>query len=151
MECIICQDIGSEQLQENTFCSCKYKCHTSCWLKYIYSKINITCPLCRKDINQQISSKSQATIHTPLIQPSAPPYSSQELIEHNSQQISYQEFVEIIQQYNLSDNTVINVRSSTYPTNNRDPPISQKITKVVIGLTILIVIIVLLFVFMKIF
>jgi hypothetical protein len=150
MECIICQDTGSENLQENTLCPCKYKYHSKCWVEYIHSKTNnITCLLCRKDLNLQISLTPQDTIYTPLIQPSAPPYSPQ---EHNSHQISYQEFVEIIRQHNLSENTIIDIRPSiqiSQQIHNSNLVTSRKIIKVVIGLSIISIIIAIFFILMK--
>jgi hypothetical protein len=156
MECIICQDIGSEPLQENTSCSCKYKCHSSCWIDYVHSKTKINCPLCRKDLT--IKSQKPTNL-TPLIQPSvpiiptAPPYAPPpHRTQSTFQQISYQEFIDIIQQDNSTQNTVIEVRPSIQPQpqpNPKDLPTSQKIAKVVIGLSILALIITLVVVFMK--
>ena len=157
MECIICQDTGSESLQENTSCSCKYKCHSSCWVDYVHSKTTITCPLCRKDLTIK-PLKLLATNQTPLIQlpvPTAPPYApSLQRIEPSSQQISYQEFVDIIQQYNSTQNTIIEVRPSIQPQPQpqiqlKDLPTSHKIAKVVIGLSILAAIITIAIVLMK--
>lgn len=135
MECIICQDKGLEPLQDNKLCSCKYKTHNSCWIDYVHSKDKITCPLCRRDI----SFKPQATVHTPLIQPSAPqisPPSTLPYIQSQGQQISYQEFVEIIRQHTTPQNTVINIPSSqpTIETNTR------KLTKIILGISLIFVI-----------
>lgn len=49
MECIICHDIGTEPLQDNKDCACKYKIHNSCWLDYIRHVNNVTCLMCRKN------------------------------------------------------------------------------------------------------
>jgi len=51
MECIICQDAGTEPLQDNEECACKYKIHNSCWLDYIRHVNNVTCLICRKKHN----------------------------------------------------------------------------------------------------
>ena len=155
MECIICQDTGSEPLQENTSCSCKYKCHSSCWIDYVHSKNKITCPLCRKDLTIKDSPKPQPTIHTPLIQPTAPPYAPPpQRTESTFQQITYQEFIDIIQ-HTSTQNTVIEVRPSIQPHHQpqihpRDLPTSQKITKLIIGLSIIALIVTVFVVFMKI-
>lgn len=68
MECIICYDNGTEQLQDNTYCACKYKIHNSCWTKYVSSSKNatITCPICRVDI---ISQPIQYVIQRPINAP----------------------------------------------------------------------------------
>ena len=158
MECIICQDKGSEPLQENTFCTCKYKTHNSCWIDYVHSKDKVTCPLCRKDI-----SFKPSTIHTPLIQPTAsqilpistPPSSAPYIL--TSGQITYQEFVEIIRHHTASFNTVITIPTAVQQTQpiqqtQQTQPIQQhntkKIIKILLGLaivfTILIIFIVIL-------
>jgi hypothetical protein len=136
MECIICQDKGSEPLQENTFCTCKYKTHNSCWVDYVHSKDKVTCPLCRKDI-----SFKPATIHTPLIQPTAPQVSTP-YIPSQEQQITYQEFVEIIRQHQ-SQNTVINIPTVVQQTQQTQQPISKKMIKVLIGLALVFAILIL--------
>ena len=66
MECIICQDITSETLQDNTLCDCKYKIHASCWIDYVHSKTTVTCLICRKE---RVESKKEM----PMIKPTAPP------------------------------------------------------------------------------
>jgi hypothetical protein len=141
MDCIICQDSGSEKLQENTACSCKYKCHQSCWIDYVNSKTPTTCPLCRKVISVKPIVQPQQN------QPTAPPYTPQERIptQEIGQQISYQEFVDIIHQYNSAQNTVIQVRPNTQQvtqvtqqvTQATQQPVSQKVVKGVVGLCIL--------------
>jgi hypothetical protein len=152
MECIICQDKGSEPLQENTFCSCKYKTHNSCWIDYVHSKDKVTCPLCRKDI-----SFKPATIHTPLIQPPAPQISlintpQIDVIPYipSGSQLTYQEFVEIIRHHTALSNTVI-----TIPTAIQQPisqqSNSQKMMKIIIGLALVFVIIILFILILKVF
>jgi hypothetical protein len=88
MECIICLTDGSEPLQENRTCPCKYKRHTSCWIDYVHSVSVVKCPMCRHDLSQ------------PLPVPKTPPVTRQEFTEirRNSpgQSISYEEFVEIV-------------------------------------------------------
>jgi hypothetical protein len=130
MVCIICQDTGSEPLHDNKFCSCKYKTHNSCWNDYASSTDKIKCLLCRKEV---LIKPVIETIHTPLIQPSAPPYDLSEPQGQQRQQITYQEFVEIISHLE-PPNTVITVQS-TQPDNSQ--PNSKKIMKTVIGLGII--------------
>lgn len=148
MECIICQDKGSEPLQENTFCTCKYKTHNSCWVDYVHSKDKVTCPLCRKDL-----SFKPATIHTPLIRPSAPPPSSAPYIPSQEQQITYQEFVEIIRQHQ-SRNTVITIPTAVQQTQQiqqTQQPNSKKMIKVLIGLALVFAILILFILILKVF
>jgi len=84
MECIICQDITSETLQDNTLCDCKYKIHASCWIDYVHSKITVTCLICRKE---RVESKKEMIVD---IKPTAPPlptiFEEQEQREEQSQQ-----------------------------------------------------------------
>ncbi len=127
MVCIICQDTGSEPLHDNKFCSCKYKTHTSCWNDYASSTDKIKCLLCRKEVSIKPVIE---TIHTPLIQPSAPPYSSP---EPQRQQITYQEFVEIISQIE-PPNTAITIQSIQQ---DNSQPNSKKIMKTIVGLGII--------------
>lgn len=141
MDCIICQDSGTEKLQENTSCPCKYKCHPSCWVDYVHSKTKITCPLCRKDI----------TIKSPP-KPTAPPYappSPQEI----GQQISYQEFVDIIRQYNSEQHTIIEIRPQVQTQQPQQPVVAQttshKIFKIIIGLGFVVIMIVVLSVYLR--
>ncbi len=154
MECIICQDKGSEPLQENTFCTCKYKTHNSCWVDYVHSKDKVTCPLCRKDI-----SFKPATIHTPLIRPSAPQISPPSITPYNpsgGQQITYQEFVEIIRQHN-QPNTVITIPTAvqqpiqTQSIQQTQQPNSKKMMKVLIGLVLVFGILILFILILKVF
>ena len=145
MECIICQDKGSEPLQDNTLCSCKYKTHNSCWIDYVHSKDKITCPLCRRDV----SVKPVATVHTPLIQPSAPqisPPSAPPYIPSQGQQISYQEFVEIIRQHTTPQNTIINIPSSQ-PTLQQ--PTTRKLTKIILGISLMFVMLIVFIIIIK--
>jgi hypothetical protein len=93
MECIICLTDGSEPLQENRTCPCKYKRHNSCWIDYVHSVTVVKCPMCRHDLSQPLPK-------TPLIQGSVQPVTRQEFteIQRNSpgQSITYEEFVEIV-------------------------------------------------------
>ena len=151
MECIICQDKGSEPLQDNTLCSCKYKTHNSCWIDYVHSKDKITCPLCRRDI----SVKPVATVHTPLIQHSAPQISPPIIMPYipsQGQQISYQEFVEIIRQHTTPQNTVINIPSSqtTLQQHIIQQPNTRKLTKIIVGISIIFVILIIFIIIIKI-
>ena len=149
MECIICQDKGSEPLQENTFCTCKYKTHNSCWVDYVHSKDKVTCPLCRKDL-----SFKPATIHTPLIQPTSAPPSSAPSIPSQEQQITYQEFVEIIRQHQ-SQNTVITIPTAVpqpiQQTQQTQQPNSKKMMKILVGLALVFAILILFILILKVF
>jgi hypothetical protein len=154
MECIICQDTGSEPVQDNTTCSCKYKRHSSCWIDYVHSRDKVICPLCRKDLTAKKTPKTKSTIHTPLRQ-SAPtstqtPYTPQlrTIPEDTGRQITYQEFVDTVQQHN-STHTTIEVRPSIQPA--RAPPKQatkgEKIVKMIVMGLIIIAVIVLIWVF----
>ena len=138
MECIICKDSGSEPLQDNIYCTCKYKFHSSCWIDYVNSKNNTTCLLCRKDISTNSIQRPLPTILTPLILATAPPYTIQ--YSTSEQQITYQEFVDII--HNTSHNTNINIQPTTEPQIQLSQNIStsQKLIKVIIGISILAII-----------
>lgn len=148
MECIICQDTGSEPVQDNTTCSCKYKRHSSCWIDYVHSRDKVICPLCRKDLTIKETPKTKSTIHTPLRQSipiASTPYAPQlrTIPEETGQQITYQEFVNTVQQYN-STHTTIEVRPSIQP----PQPLPKKATRgeqiakiIIIGAIIIAVII----------
>ncbi len=89
MSCVICQDVGSESLQDNTACACKYKRHITCWIDYVHSNKELYCPLCRKDI----STKSKK-IFIPQVRPvRLMPYipSLDSISEERSRQTSYEE------------------------------------------------------------
>jgi hypothetical protein len=147
MECIICKDLGSEPLQDNIHCTCKYKYHSSCWIDYVHSKNKISCLLCRKDIS--INSISTYTIRTPLIAPTAPPYSTS---RESGQLITYQEFVNIIQHHNTTNNTAINIQSTSIEQPIQSPKnmlLYKKIIKIIIGITILALIMLLFSLFIK--
>ena len=105
MECIICKDIGSEPLQDNFSCACKYKRHNSCWIDYVHSTQTVKCLICRQSIKPVTSPKTHSALHrstitSPLIQPSAPePYALpsgtpisfnevQQILENNTYQTS---------------------------------------------------------------
>ncbi len=153
MECIICQDTGSEPVQDNTTCSCKYKRHTSCWIDYVHSRDKIICPLCRKDLTVKKTPKTKSSVNTPL-RASAPvattPYAPQlrTIPEDSGRQITYQEFIDTIEQYN-STHTAIEVRPSIQPV--APPPKQQtkgeKIAKLVVILGILAAVITLIWLF----
>jgi|LakMenEpi03Aug12_release.lakeMendotaPanAssembly.Ray.scaffolds.fasta_scaffold514640_2 hypothetical protein len=154
MDCIICQDTGSEPLQENTSCTCKYKRHISCWIDYVHSRPKVICPLCRKDLAVKSTPKTKSTIHTPLRQ-AAPvqttPYTPQlrTIPEENGRQITYQEFCEIVHQNNqqVQQNVVIQVNSTTQVTTNNNQTKANKLMKVVLGLCILAAVITLIWIF----
>ncbi len=152
MDCIICQDSGSEPLQDNTSCKCKYKHHPSCWIDYVHSREKVICPLCRKDLSVKQTPKTKSTLHTPLRQsaPLQPPYTPQlrTIPEDSGRQITYQEFVETISNHLATQNTVIEVRPSVQP----PPPkktqsTGEKIAKVIIVLGILAAVIVFITIF----
>lgn len=154
MDCIICQDSGSEPLQENTSCTCKYKRHISCWIDYVHSRPKVICPLCRKDLTVKPTPKTKSNIHTPLRQPlpvQTTPYTPQlrTIPEENGRQITYQEFCEIVHQNNqqLQQNVVIQVNNTTQVTTNNNQEKGKKLMKVVFMLCILAVVITLIWVF----
>jgi hypothetical protein len=148
MSCIICQDSGSEPLQDNTSCKCKYKRHISCWIDYVHSRDKVICPLCRVDLTTKpipktkTSMNSIPTITTPLRLTQQTPYSSQlsSIPEEQGTQITYQEFAQTVQ-----ENTIIQVRPSiqpvSQPENPKDLPLCKKIAKVIIGLSIVAIIV----------
>lgn len=148
MQCIICQDSGSEPLQDNTSCNCKYKLHPSCWIDYVHSRDKIICPLCRKDL----SVKSNPTENTSLRHtvPSAPPYTPQlrTIPEESGRQITYQEFIDTINNYNRTQNTIIEVHPSvqTVEPTPKSQTRGKKITKVLVVLGIIIAIVVLIWI-----
>jgi hypothetical protein len=151
MECIICQDSGSEPLQDNTSCTCKYKRHPSCWIDYVHSREKVICPLCRKDLS--VKPKSKPTEKTPLRQPTPvqTPYTPQlrTIPEESGRQITYQEFVDTINNYNRTQNTIVEVRPSIQPVPVTSKPQTraQKIVKLVVILGIIVAVLVLIWVF----
>jgi hypothetical protein len=157
MECIICQDTGSEPVQDNTTCSCKYKRHTSCWIDYVHSREKVICPLCRKDLAAKKTPKTKSSVNTPLRQTAltAPvittPYTPQlrTIPEESGRQISYQEFVDTINNYNRTQNTIVEVRPSIQPVEPAPKPQTrgQKIVKLVVILGIIVAVLVLIWVF----
>jgi len=128
MECIICKDKGSEPLQENRNCSCKYMYHSSCWIDYAHSKKNkITCPLCRIDLTVKKPSRNNPNTHTIQEWTESPYYSN---THSNSQQvgqpITYDEFVENINSYQQT--TTINTTQSQ----SDSPPSNTSSTRTII-------------------
>ena len=123
MECIICQDSGAEPLQDNTACSCKYKRHTSCWIDYVHSSTNLKCLMCRKDLSVKQTPKTKSSLTTPLRQATSIPYSPQlSPVEETGQQITYQEFVDIVAQSNsYEQETVVEVRPSVSRSQEQTP------------------------------
>ena len=106
MECIICQDSGTEPLQDNTACSCKYKRHTSCWIDYVHSTTNLKCLMCRKDLSVKATPKSKSPPTVPVRLPPSIPYSPQRTPdEETGQQITYQEFIDTVAQSNSYQHT----------------------------------------------
>lgn len=127
MECIICQDTRLEPVIYNTNCSCKYKRHNSCWIDYVHSRKKLICPLCRKEL----TAKKPRTSIRQSVQIAPMPYAPQPdtIPEESGRQITYQEFIDTIQQYNSTD-TVIEVRPSIQPVDM--PPNQLPIYKMVI-------------------
>ncbi len=148
MNCIICQDSAIEHLQENTHCKCKYKYHIECWIDYVHSKDKITCPLCRKVITIKSTPKSVSNrieiIQSPVIQATVP--YTPEQPGQQGQQISYQEFVDIIRQNDIN-HSAIQIHSTTQSSLSNNLS-SNKIVKISIGLGILTAIIILFIVYL---
>jgi hypothetical protein len=153
MECIICQDIGPEPVQDNKTCSCKYKCHSTCWIDYVHSREKVICPLCRKDLTAKKTPKTKSTMYTPLRQPTATapiitPYTSflHTIPEESGRQITYQEFVDTIQQYNTN---TIEVRPAIQPVILPPKPSTkgEKIVKMIICFGIIIAVIIVIAIF----
>jgi len=136
MDCIICQDTGSEPVQDNISCKCKYKLHSSCWIDYVHSRKKVICPLCRTDLS--IKTNQPSTAKTPFIQsvPVQMPYtpSLHTIQEETGHQISYQEFVNNVHNNIRVENTYINRQPSNQ---------SKKITKFIIICGIIIAVIIL--------
>jgi hypothetical protein len=66
MECIICQDTGTEELQDNDICACKYKVHNSCLTDYTRHVSIVTCLMCRKE--RVAPGTTTTIIQEPVIQ-----------------------------------------------------------------------------------
>ncbi len=154
MECIICQDTGSEPLQDNTSCTCKYKRHISCWIDYVHSRQKVICPLCRKDLTVKAAPKTKSTLHTPLTQsvPAQPlPYTPQlrTIPEETGRQITYQEFCDIVHQSNQQQQqtVVIQVNSTTRVSTNNNQDRASKFLKIALLLGILAAVITLIWIF----
>jgi uncharacterized Zn finger protein (UPF0148 family) len=154
MECIICQDTGLEPVQDNTTCSCKYKCHPSCWVDYVHSREKVICPLCRKDLTVKKTPKTKSSMNTPL-RASAPaittPYAPQlrTIPEDSGRQITYQEFVDTINNHMATHNTVIEVHQPPQRVANpqRIQTKGEKIAKLVVILGIIVAVVVLIWIF----
>lgn len=154
MECIICQDTGLEPVQDNTTCSCKYKCHPSCWVDYVHSREKVICPLCRKDLTVKKTPKTKSSMNTPL-RASAPaitmPYAPQlrTIPEDSGRQITYQEFVDTINNHMATQNTVIEVHQPPQRVANpqRIQTKGEKIAKLVVILGIIVAVVVLIWIF----
>ena len=109
--------------------------------------------MCRKDLTVKKTPKTKSSVNTPL-RASAPvattPYAPQlrTIPEDSGRQITYQEFVDTIEQYN-STHTAIEVRPSIQPV--APPPKQQtkgeKIAKLVVILGILVAVITLIWIF----
>ncbi len=136
MECIICQDSGSESLQMNTSCNCKYNCHNSCWIDYVHSKTILKCPICRKELSVK-SIPKKTTVAPPRQETPQPSESSQE----SWQQITYQEFIDTIAQSNSYQQTVVITQPTPKPVSN-----IEKLLKIILLLCILAMILVLIWV-----
>lgn len=150
MQCIICQDTGLEPVQDNTTCSCKYKHHSSCWIDYVHSREKVICPLCRKDLTAKKTPKP--TIHTPLRQsltttPTAPYTSEVRTSIEESSQITYQEFVDTIQQYNSNTTIEFCPYIQSQPLHPKQSTKAEKIIKMIVCFGILVAVIVLICIF----
>ena len=104
--------------------------------------------MCRKDLSVKPTPKSESSLTTPLRQTTTIPYSPQRTPdEETGQQITYQEFMDIVAQSNsYQQNTVIEVRH-TVPVqqqSQQQKPIStgQKLLKIALCLGIIIAIVV---------
>jgi len=135
MNCIICQDTGSEPIKDNKNCTCKYKYHSSCWIDYVHSKDKVICPLCRKDLT--IKKSKNIKIKLPARQ--SPPYTSRlnrtEERQETHQQNTYQELA--------NDNNVPISQSnpSSTPNPSSQSYTTKKILKLIVGLCIILVIV----------
>jgi hypothetical protein len=72
MECLFCLSSGTEPIQDNTTCPCRYKRHISCWIDYVHSKPTLQCPTCRKDLTIKRPIPTSLTPFRSWPQPSAP-------------------------------------------------------------------------------
>ncbi len=136
MTCIICHDSTSEPLYENKYCSCKYEKHASCWIDYVHSKTTLSCPICRKELSVKQPAPPKRNL----------PYATrmEPISEENIQSLSYQEF----QDY-LSENIIMHNRShitqqrqSLIHNQSQQENKCNKITKMILTLSIIVVIIV---------
>lgn len=143
MDCIICQDSGSEPLQDNTSCDCKYKRHPSCWIDYVHSTSHIKCLICRKDLSVNPIPKTNSSLTTPLRQHFVTaPYTPHPPSE-SWREITYQEFVDTVNQSNsYQQNTMIEVPPRVEQTRPNSISKSQKLLKIVLCLSIIIVIVI---------
>jgi hypothetical protein len=145
MDCIICQDSGSEPLKDNTSCPCKYKRHSSCWIDYVHSKTKVTCPICRIDLTVKSTPKT-SLISPRQIQPV--PYTPEQrtIPDERGQETTYQELNIVNQSTNSYQNiTVIEVHTSS-PVDVQNNLQLSKFIKAVVVTGVLVAIVVLIIV-----
>jgi hypothetical protein len=141
MNCIICQDIGSEPLKDNSVCSCKFKYHSSCWIDYVHSGTKTKCPVCRSEFkniikNKQSTKTSKESNTMPYtIQPSAPPPPSVGI------HISYQEFHDTVVQSTNSYQQSNRISEQTSQ-NNNDLKLSKSFKLLLCSLILTIIVVV---------
>ena len=99
--------------------------------------------MCRKDLSVKQTPKTKSSLTTPLRQTTTIPYSPQRTspVEETGQQITYQEFLDIVaQSSSYQRDTVIEVRPTVVQQQQQQQkPISksQKLLKIVLCLGIL--------------
>ena len=96
--------------------------------------------MCRKDLSVKQIPKTKSSLTTPLRQATTIPYSPQRTpVEETGQQITYQEFLDIVAQSNsYQQDTVVEVRPSVSRSQEQKPiSNSQKLLKIVLCLGIL--------------
>lgn len=143
MSCIICQDSGSEPLQDNISCNCKYKRHNSCWIDYVHSTNKVKCLMCRKEIVAKATPKTKSSLTTPLRQQTSIPYTPELAPITEGQQISHQEFWDIVRQNSNTYQEIVTTPSSTdRPQQQQAVSKSQKLLKIALCLAIIVAIVV---------
>jgi hypothetical protein len=92
MSCIICCDNGGDLIPNNE-CPCNYVRHAHCWMEYLRHTDPLKCPVCR--------GKLEISYLKP--HPPTPTRSVQTTpVRQEGQEISYEEFVDIITVANQS-------------------------------------------------
>lgn len=134
MTCIICHDSTSEPLYDNTYCSCKYEKHASCWIDYVHSNSKLNCPTCRKDlsIKQHISQPIRNLPYTTRMEP---------IHEEHTQTLTYQEFQDYLSENILTHNSR-HIQHRLIQNQSQPESKWKKITKIVLTLSIIVVIVI---------